>query len=344
MKKFVCLFFCGVIIFFVFTLVARAPETNAAWYDFLLAKKDSLIVRGNKIYFNGQETRLRGVAVGDPYSRVLDNKRGWSDYYVIKNEWGANTVRLSVHPGVFRADEEKAKKILEKEIASARSAGLIVIIDWHVIGEPDGWYKSSKYRKKNYYSYDSTFSTARNFWQYMAIKYRNDLGVSFELWNEPASDKSFVWKDLSPYMARLYDIIRANGAKNMVIIPGTWLTYDMRGIKDNPLKGENISYAWHNYPDNVNYLSWDKALDNLQEQYPVIVTEWGFSDDPEEGFYSKIDGYATEFPKYIESKNLNYIAWIWHGSWQPNMFENDWYTLTKFGETVKNMLKGIDSI
>ncbi len=333
-----------IIIFIVITgigLTIVKTSLKAGWFDFLYTSKDILSVAGNKIFFNKQEVWLTGVAMGDPHSRVKDNRRTTADYEVIKNNWLANAVRLSVHPGVYKKDIDDMKKILEKEVSAARGQGLFVIIDWHVIGMPNGWFKPSVYGEGHYYSYDSNFNTAKEFWEMMAVKYRGDRGVMFELWNEPADSVTNEWRDLKPYMERLYEIIRSQGASNIIIVPGVWWTYDLRGIKDQPLSGENIAYSWHNYEANGRYLTWSKALDGLNEKYPIIVTEWGYETDPASSYYSYAD-YPEKFKQFILDKSLHFTAWCWHGSWKPRLLTSDWENLSDYGKSVKSFLTELD--
>jgi hypothetical protein len=341
MKKVSLVIICLFLI--LFGLMVANVNLRAAWYDFLFTNKDVLTISDNKIFFNKQEVWLTGVAMGDPYSRVKDNKRTTADYAVIKNDWRANTVRLSIHPGVYKKDLDGMKKILEAEVSAARAQGLYVIIDWHVIGMPNGWYKPCAYGEDHYYSYDSNFNTAREFWEMIAVKYRGDRGIMFELWNEPADPKTNEWKNLKPYMGQLYDIIRSQGADNLIIVPGVWWTYDLRGIKDSPLGGYNIAYSWHNYPYNSEYLSWGKALDDLNKSYPVILTEWGFETEPGSNYYYAKTDFAEIFKKFIIDKGLHFTAWCWHGSWKPRMFESDWETLSGYGKFIKNFLLDIDN-
>ena len=339
MKKVSLIIICLFLI--LFGLMIANVNLKAAWYDFLFTSKDALTVSGNKIFFNKEEVRLVGVAMGDPHSRVKDNKRTIADYEVIKNDWRANTVRLSIHPGVYKKDPDVMKKILEVEVNAARAQGLYVVINWHVIGMPNGWYKPCAYGEDHYYSYDSNFNTAREFWGMIAVKYRGDRGVMFELWNEPADPKTNEWKNLKPYMGQLYDIIRGQGADNVIIVPGVWWTYDLRGIKNNPLKGENIAYSWHNYEANGRYLTWSQALDGLNEVYPVIVTEWGYETDPTSSYNVKTD-YPDKFKQLILNKGLHFTAWCWHGSWKPRLLTSDWEGLTDYGKFVKDFLSEIN--
>ncbi|MDD5071550.1 MAG: glycoside hydrolase family 5 protein [Patescibacteria group bacterium] len=318
-------------------LAYSSEKAQAGFLDFFYKIREKLTISGNQVFFAGEPVVLRGVAVGDPYSRQNTYRRTTGDYITIGRDWGANVVRLSVHPS-YQKDEKRVKKILSDEVAAARDNNLFVIIDYHVIGFPNGWYKPWPEGGKEGHSYDSNFRTAMDFWKSIAVEYRDDQGIIFEIWNEPADKKTRTWADIKPYWERLRDLIRSQGAANIIIAPGVYWTYDLRGIKDNPLEGKNIGYAWHTYPFSGQYLNWSQALDSLNKYYPVFVTEWGFSADPAKRHYAKKEDYALPFKDYLISEGLNFTAWCWHNPWDPRMFEGNWLNLTPYGEFVKDFL------
>ncbi len=322
-------------------IVLPKKSAHAWFFDFLYTNTNKLEVKGKNIEYNGEKKLLRGVAVGSPYYREEYEGRGVGDFAEIKNEWRANTVRLSVHPGIFKQEERDMKAYLESEVEAARNQGLFVIIDWHAIGFPDGWHKPWNRNRFGDDYFGTNLRNAETFWKYIARKYRGDRGVLFEIWNEPADkSRTIDWSDLRPYMDRLYGVIRSQGADNIIVAPGVFWSYDLRGIRSNPLNGSNISYAWHNYPGSGKSLRWDNALDGLHNSHPIIVTEWGFDTDPyaSSHFYSRVDDWPRHFKNYIIEKDLNFTAWCWHSDWQPNMFNARWDDVTDFGQFVKDFL------
>ena len=336
MKKFVNLKkYLTVIIIFA-SLLAICPARAGSG--------DILTVNGNRFMLNGAPIVLSGVAMGDPHDRIVNYKRSsLEDYKIIKNDWQANVVRLSVHQGVFLNDWARGKKILEDEVAVARAQGLFVIVDWHVIGGPDGWYKSSTVDKRQYYTYNSDFSLAKNFWQYAAEKFKADRGIIFELWNEPASEKNDLsWNELRPYLTKLIEQIRDLGSQNIILAPGVNWGYDLRGIKVNPLNGQNIAYSWHVYNNNGSSISREAALDGLNQTYPVFITEWGSNNDKDLGFSVKsgqnVYGYLESMKNLITGQNLSSTAWCWHSAWKPKMFNDGWLSLNSYGSLIKDFL------
>lgn len=85
----------------------------------------ALEVNGRQFIDAGAGVRLRGIAMGD----VGDLPADENPYAEIALDWGANVVRLSVHPGYWRDDPVGALSRLTQHVEWAREAGLYVIID-----------------------------------------------------------------------------------------------------------------------------------------------------------------------------------------------------------------------
>ena len=77
----------------------------------------------------------------DVYDYASEGRDDVADYARIANGWNANVVRISVHPSTWRYHEEDTLTLLQEHDATATGAGLFVIIDYHVIGFPDGYYQ-----------------------------------------------------------------------------------------------------------------------------------------------------------------------------------------------------------
>ncbi|MBQ0061595.1 MAG: cellulase family glycosylhydrolase [Bacteroidaceae bacterium] len=89
-------------------------------------------------------------------------------------------------------------------------------------------------------------------------KIQNNMDVMFEIVNEPRSivDANGVAggnddshnKALTEYMQSFYDLIRNNGAKNIIWIPGTGYQSQYAGYAKYKINGENFGFAVHCYP------------------------------------------------------------------------------------------------
>ncbi len=301
----------------------------------------TLSVSGNRLVANDRDVRLRGVCVGDIV--LARDERPLSDYATIKR-WGANCVRIGVAPPTWKKLRLKALPILRKEVDAARQQGLYVIIDWHTIGWPDGYFEKPKGEED---LYDSSFALATDFWTACAKEFKSQRDVSFQLWCEPVyreedwkTPVGSTWKILKPFLAKLTSTIRTQGAKNVVLATGNRWAYDLNGIRENLLPDKNTAYMWHVYGghDDNNPKLWAKALDNLHTVAPVIVTEWGFDRSTTEHFKGNPENFGKPFLEFMESRGLHWTAWCYHPTWGPTMLTPNGKGLTEFGKFVKDAL------
>jgi len=307
-----------------------------------------LQVRGNELMAGDKPVILRGVAVGDPI--LAREGRPLSDYERIARDWHANLVRISLHPGVWKHQPHaRVLDVLGREIKAALDNGMFVILDWHTIGWPNGYYEkiNKDWTDDPQDLYDSNFDLAKSFWDEVSARFGNDGRIIFELWNEPVRTKTEEdgeappeWNQLKPFFAELLRIVRTHG-NNVVLATANDWAYDLRGIRKNPLPGENVAYAWHIYAntDDNDEALWARHLDQLQTVAPVMVTEWGFQEHTKEPFRGTARSFGTKFVRdFLEGRHLHSTAWCWHPDWTPVMLEPDWKTPTAMGRFVLNYL------
>ena len=217
-----------------------------------------LEIVGNELRQGGEAVRLVGVAVGDPF--YIREGRPETDFAVIAAAWRANVVRLSLHPGHWRAGSAAALERLGADISAARAAGLFVIVDWHVIGFP-GHYIERPDPSWGLRSdiYDPDLDLAIAFWTEMARSFGRDDGVLFELWNEPVVDpKLWIstgqhWPLLKATWMRLLEVIRRHSDAIVLAAGGRW-AHDLKGVAHDLIPDDRVAYSWHCYPNEDKYL------------------------------------------------------------------------------------------
>ncbi|PYN40358.1 MAG: hypothetical protein DME00_34645 [Candidatus Rokuibacteriota bacterium] len=306
-----------------------------------------LDVHGRELLFNGKPIRLRGVAVGDPIHGR--EGRSASDYEVIAKDWKANVVRIAVHPLYWRTQShDKVLTRLAEDVDAALRNGLFVIIEYKVIGWPDGHFEVPTWGGPKHF-YDSDFKLATSFWDAVsAARWAKDGRVMFELWNEAIFGKEDwqpqvgqKWAALEPFHAKLLQVVRKHG-DNVVIVSSNRWSYLLTGIRKDLLKGKNVAYAWHVYAGHGKNdpRQWADALDDLQTVAPVIVTEWGFQKDTDRHYKGGPDDFGIPFVRdFLEAKGLHSTAWCWHPVLGPSMLEKDWRTPTEFGRFIREYLR-----
>ena len=321
------------------SLAARASCLNAG-----RGANSRLEIVGNTLTAGGVEQRLVGVAVGDPiYIRA---KRGLGDYGLIADTWNANTVRISLHPGHWRADRDEALRRLDEEVKAARAAGLKVIIVWQAIGFP-GHYLEHPDPQWGLPAdaYVSDESLAADFWSAVAQRFGRDPFILFELWNEPVVDGE-VWqtsgKDwplLKPLWSRLLATVRKHSDAIVLVAGGCW-AHDLKGVTSDPMPDARVAYAWHWYPpwDDGEPQGWFASLGGVPKTTPVIVTEWGFCRDCPRYIEGTPESFGKPFvDQVLEPLKLHSTAWCWSPGAAPPMLQGDG-TPTEYGAFVQRYL------
>ena len=328
------------------------------------ATPSKLRVSGNRILTaGGQEIRLRGVVLGDPFLMEKDDFNGdgapdhhfsekIADDFARVKALGANVVRLMVYPGYYRlvGGESYLATYVDRMVDLAEENELYAIIDYHVIGRPGGWYDSPsdatlwEYPTKVHYA-DSEMAVA--FWDAVAARYGQRKHVLFEIYNEPADDTAnFTWADWRPTGQLLIDTVRRHSG-NLILGSGPKYSNDLSEVPSNPFNDSNLAYVAHVYPGSVPkgddlVSAWERLFGFLAKSYPVIVSEWGYSNGGDETTNGTLQGYGRPLLDYLDQKNIHWTAFVYHpldaGQGQM-LIENDWTTLTEFGEFVKQRLQ-----
>jgi hypothetical protein len=306
----------------------------------------ALEIVGNQLLRGGQKIRLVGVAVGDPiYIRA---KRRFSDYGEIARVWRANVVRISLHPGHWRADPVKSFKAMARDIEVARAEGLYVIICWHAIGFPGRFQETpdpSWGLPADAYRSDEAMATA--FWSEMAASFGRDPGVIFELWNEPVIDgKLWIstgehWPLVKPLWLKLIGAIRRH-SNNIVLASGTRWAHDLKGVAKSLIDDPRVAYAWHCYPptDRGQANRWFGSLDGLADVKPVIVTEWGFSPNGPDYVRGTAADFGRPFTaRVLEALQLHSTAWCWSEGAAPQLLTGDANSPSPYGQFVKDYIE-----
>lgn len=305
-----------------------------------------LQARGAQLFYRERPILLRGVAPGDPLLGRAE--RPTEDYARIAQDWNANVVRLSVHPAAWKRQRAAVLAKLDRDVAAALAFEMFVIIDWHVVGWPDGWYSIPNPEQGQPDDlYDPSVALAHNFWAAIAARYGADGRIAFELWNEPnfaltgERDPVGRWQLLKPTFVGLIDTIRQH-SDNLVLATNDQWGYDLRGIRQSLLDDGNVGYAWHIYAnhDGDDPTRWAEKLDGLHEVAPVLVTEWGFGPAPGVHYNGTADSFGKPFARFMGERRLHHTAWCWHPYWGPPMLLADWQGTTDYGAFVKDLLTG----
>lgn len=343
----------------------KDPRPEAAQPD---QWPEELRVAGNRLEtVSGREVWLQGLAIPgleirpEGHGAVLSTRVGIED-------WKANVIRLAVRDEYWRGEGDPTvnsagqndggaayRATIDSAVNMAANRGAYLVIDNH--------------------RYRAVRPEHLAFWREIAEKYKNHPAVLFDIINEPHSITWEVWRDggfveekpkttvdesaflsdedkkkthgfESPGMQRVVDVIRATGARNIIIAGGLDWAYDLSGVADGHAlsdpDGNGIMYSTHIYPWKR---GWEEKVLRAAALYPIFVGEVGadvkkmswlpaeVQEDPET--------WVPDMLGFIQKHRLNWTGWSFH-VWATPIMILDWdYTPTPaWGEPAKAALSG----
>jgi len=334
-------FYLCITLFFSLSAVAHTPATDVEkrWstpyleaFDTAQLKHDMPFISVEKNQFvdgSGNTVVFRGVNIADPDK--LQREGQWSiELFAELKRWGANVVRLPVHPISWRATGRDAYlEWLDQAVSWANEFEIYVIIDWHSIGNlRNGVFQHPMY--------DTDMAETLRFWQTIATRYKGVSTVAFyELFNEPTRNGgrfgSLTWKQWKAINIEMIDLIQAHDDQVVLLVGGFNWAYDLSMAKGDLIKRKNIGYVSHPYPQkepNEPFeKAWQKRWGFITKRAPLMATEIGWMHDYERGAHIPVinndDSYGPRITKYLDEIGASWVAWVFDPYWTPSMIK-DW--------------------
>ncbi|RYY01242.1 MAG: glycoside hydrolase family 5 protein [Gammaproteobacteria bacterium] len=300
-------------------------------------------VQGNKFVDDkGKVFVFRGVNISDPDKLVKDGHFTRKHFEVIKS-WGANVVRIPVHPSAWQKRGKKGYlPLLDQAVQWANELGMYVIVDWHSIGN----LKSEMFQTPSYYT---TKPETFDFFRTVAARYKFVNAVAmYEIFNEPTVYGGQLgvlsWADWKAINEEAITIIQASNPNAISLVAGFNWAYDLTPIATAPIEKENVAYVSHPYPMKVKApfeKNWDHDWGFVADKYPVITTEIGYQLATDKGAHIPVidDGsYGPRITNYLGAKGISWVAWVFDPDWAPQMIA-DWdYTPTMQGKHFREVM------
>lgn len=301
--------------------------TNLADYPARLHAEGNLIVNPS-----GESVRLRGIMFPDP--SILQEQNRFKPRLITDiADLGANVIRVPVHPQYFVKDGEYLWRYLDPVVKWAGEAGIYVVIDWHFIGNV----ATGAGEQMPALEMDAKQLTL-DFWKSTARYFKDTPNVIFEIFNEPQSIDAATWHDNAE---EIIQVIRAQGANQLVIVGGIDFGRDLSWVIENPVIDGNIAYASHIYPIHATS-GYDGWFGSTAAKYPVLMTEWGYIESTDDASINYLvgtaAGYGKEFTNYLDAHQIGWIACWYDDVWMPIMFEEGNKVLTDYGQFVVDQL------
>jgi hypothetical protein len=264
---------------------------------------------------SGRRVQLHGVQLGGMKSMNWNANTVTTAEVDAAHRWGANFARLPVaeNPMVPNDCSYDASYVstVDRIVNDVTSRGMVLLLDLHTNAVTDcgDWGQQQNLPD----------SKAVTFWQTVANRYKSNPLVAFDLYNEPHDVTDAVWRNggtvtsggvtyAAVGMQKLYDTVRATGAKNLVFASGRgWASVYPATA---PLTGTtNLVWGVHAYtcpiatPANGGSCQSGPAgvmdptgiLDNfasVETTQPVMVTEFGWPDPAVGDYITSVDAYT----------------------------------------------------
>ncbi len=346
----------------LFAVASRAGERPGIWsipyperFDLRLLtdSQPRIRVEGNAfVDDSGARFVFRGVSIADP-AKVLADGQWRPELFAEIEAWGANTIRLPVHPIAWRElGNESYLELIDEAVVWANRLGLYLIIDWHSIG-------NLMTEQFQHPIYDTTRRETLGFWRAIAFRYRGVTTVAaYELFNEPTTRKgrlgAATWSEWRTFNEELIDIVYAHDEQAIPMVAGFNWAYDLTPVRDDPLRRPGIAYVVHPYPQKASatplppdelIARWQETWGYVSETYPVVASELGWVRADGYGAHSPVidDGrYGPLIVDYLEARGISWIAWAFDPEWSPVLI-TDWnYTPSEQGRFFREVMRGAD--
>lgn len=228
----------------------------------------------------------------------------WFPQYVNKKAFaslkkrGVNTVRLAMYTEEYggycnsgKAKQRELKKLLDDGVQAAKTLGMYVIIDWHILS--DGNPLKNK-------------SQAKKFFQEVGRKYASYNNILFEICNEPNGGDG-NWTNIRKYAKQMIKTIRKVNQKAIIIVGTPTWSQDVDVAAQKPLEGKNIVYAFHFYAATHKENLRRKLTGAVKKGLPILVTEFGISEASGNGKISTSQG--NRWMRLLNKYKIGRVCW-----------------------------------
>ena len=291
----------------------------------------------------GKPVIFRGVSVAD-LDKINHDGRFTKAHFAKVKEWGANVIRLPIHPSAWRKHGiTQYLAMLDQAIAWSNELGMYVILDWHSMGN----LKSDMYTNTMYVtSKAETF----DFWRRVSERYADIPAVAFyEIFNEPTVFNGRLgivsWDEWKAINEEIITVIQAHNPRAISLVAGFNWAYDLKDVVKSPINRTNVAYVSHPYPQKVPApyeKNWERDWGHVADHYPVFATELGYQLPGTKGAHIPVidDGsYGPRITEYFDKKGVSWVAWVFDTDWSPQLIE-DWnYTPTLQGKHFKQEMQ-----
>ena len=250
----------------------------------------------------------------------------------ISKDWKANLIRVPIYTDEYLKDPKNSLATAQKAIDDAIEADMYVIVDWHILEDPD----PNTHKDK-----------AAELFSKISEKYADSPNIIYEICNEPNGETT--WADIRNYAYDIIPVIRNNNPDSVILIGTPNYCKNLISAARNSIKYDNIMYTLHFYAAT--------HKDDLRREYssaretglPIFVSECGLSESSGAGDLD-FDSAASWF-SLLEQNNTSYAIWSLSNKNESSALLLPSYNppkpieqqdLSPAGKWVVDLLKGAD--
>jgi len=261
------------------------------------------------------------------------------------NGWYPNILRLPIknyHLNTFSLEE--VYQTLKAGVDECVKQKVYCIVDWHAVdGEEDADWRTPRMQQQT-----------KDFWRYMAPRFKDYSNVIFELYNEPGYPKLVTaanWLNWRNVAQEWVNIIREQAPKTIILISSPLWSQITQFAAEYPFDGENLAYVNHTYKGmeeswpremGLEY-DWEQIFGKAADRVPMFVTEFGWQADSEWEFgKGTTANFGQPMKDFLNQRpNINWIVWTYDHYCSPRLADEKDRVLggKKMGHFVRDWLK-----
>jgi len=251
----------------------------------------------------GKPIQLKGLA--NFYLSVQPQLARRKVFERMKDEWGANVLRLPVNVDTSSwgtpesgyasgsdKDRERITATLDKALETSKEVGMYAVVEWVVLEEKNPL---------------AEIEYAKQFFEYVSSTYKDYTNIIYEICNEPNTDAT--WEDVKEYCSVIIPLIRNNDPDSLILVGTPDFAANLYDPMKDPLDYENIMYVFHEYTGhNSSFESDIEQIDKAMEaKLPVFMSEVAGTDAEQEDYYDMET--IKQWMPIVEKYNISYIVW-----------------------------------
>ncbi len=318
------------------------------------------VVANQLVNGQGQAVHLIGVdVVANAPCRIVPPSTSQAAAAIAS--WHANAVRITLNEdcwlninNISTAAGTSYQQAISNFVNILHGYGLYAILDLHNA--------SAGTQQSTINNIMADADHGPTFWQSVAMTFKNDPAVIFDLVNEPhitSSDTANPWQCWrdgclidgswqAAGMQSLLTAVRSTGATNVIMLGGLRFANDLSGWMQykptDPLNQLSASFHMYGQSDTKNEgcdtNCWNSTIAQIAQQFPVITGEIGDKDCPITT--STPNPYITQYMTWADQHNISYLAWWWQAQSpytcrDPLSLITDWSGKTSsYGQIIQN--------